>query len=224
MAKENYKSMLPFNIHVAKVGETVNLAHFSIKNCQKDIEEGVVRCPCCGHEFDTMTITKGMIVKEHNQSLNGYEYAQFKCPECSAIIRTDPYLVSDRYGNEETQLLNGNAIWLKDISDFDHIPNKPGYSLEFDSSKPYRVLCVLMIASIILCGSIIVCGAIVLRGAIFSILLPILSICALLIYRANRRKKIMRIYETEKSDEIPEPNDIPKYDSKDVDPKYLYYY
>lgn len=204
MAEENKKSTLPLHMHLVKVGSRVNTDTLTIKRCQMDIEEGIIRCPCCGYEFDTMTITNDMTVKAYNQSLNGYEYAQFKCPECSAIIRTDPYLVTDRYGNEETQLLNGNAIWLKDISDFDHIPNKPGYSLDFDSSKPYRVLVVLVIASIILCGSIIVCGAIVLRGAIFSLLLPILSIGALLIYRANRRKKIMRIYETEKPDEIPE--------------------
>ena len=210
MSEENKKSMLPLHLHVVKVGKSIDVAQLNIKNRQNDIENDIIRCPCCGHEFDITTIMSKMTEKKHNQSCNGYEYVQFKCPKCEAVIRTDPYLTSNTYSDPRKLLLEGKVVWLDSVKDFDNIPSRPGFTFEDYSSIVYHILLLLFMVSAIFGVSF---G--IIRMSIIPAIPLFIVIGILLAYRAFKRKRIMRIYETEK------PDDIPEDDTKDVDPKYL---
>lgn len=214
MAEENNKSTLPLHLHVMKVGKCLDIAQLNIKSRQSDVENDIIRCPCCGHTFDQDDLENKIILKKHNQSLNACDYSQFKCPNCEAIIRTDPYFTEKMYGDIRKQLLNGNVIWLNSIEDFDHIPNDPGYSFEFDNSLRYNIILMLLIASAIIGGPIAIA---------FEMLLAAIPCCvaaiALTAYWCFCRKNIMRLYNIEEKDEIP------KDDHKDVEYKhFLHYY
>ena len=107
-----------------------------------------MKCVCCGTEMLIDAISFNY--HRHLASPNAMDYAEFKCPECGAIYRTDPF-VARHHVEDPGRLFRNERVemaWANSPEEIDRLSSFPVYSMDNDGTHICIIFFILIIIGI----------------------------------------------------------------------------
>ena len=185
------------HVHLHRIGSTIIVPNeYAPEKWYKYASESAhvgdvpcMKCVCCGTEM----LIDGISFNYHRHldSPNAMDYAEFNCPECGAVYRTDPF-VARHHVEDPGKVFRDERVamaWVNSPEEIDKLPSVTTYNMEDDNDPWCMAFFIILIIGLI---------TFVLAGAFENLMLmPIAGICAIVcvILYTWRRSKTQRFYK-----------------------------